>query len=758
LRNSVVRLLSLIVLSMTALPAFAVTVTVSPTSATVAAGSDRKFTATVTGAMDMSVQWKVNGTPGGDGTVGTVDATGNYHAPSLVPSPNVVIVSATSNMDATASGPAQVTIAAAAPTLSSVSPNPIPLGPFTLTINGAKFVNGAVAFMNSGGLQTTYVSPNKLTATGNAAQAGAFAIKVANPSSALSSAVTLNVVSNLLVTVTPPAGTLQTGQTLQFSASVANSANQAVKWDTVGGSIDSSGLFTAPGSAPPTGYCVITATALADNATTGTAVVAIQDPQAIANGRFLDQATFGHSPASMAQLKQLGMTAFIDQQLAMPESPLPSIATATRSSCIDAFFANQLNGNDQLRQRMMYALSEVVVISMNKNTNGDMIAPWLQILSRNALGNYRTLLGEVTLDASMGMYLDMVNSAKPGLAGGANENYAREVMQLFTIGLYQLNTDGSTKIDPVTNKPLLTYSQTDVQQMARALTGWTYNNASNTPTAASQRGAYYPGPMVPALSYHDLTAKTILGQAIPASQTPKQDVDAALNILFNHPNAGPFLATRLIRALVTSNPSPGYIQRVAAVFDDNGSGVRGDLGAVARAILMDVEARDDNPPAAFGRLRTPVQGTIAMSRALNLPLGASSQINYLFLGMGEDQLGAPSVFGHYSPMFRIPKTTMFGPEFQIYTATEAINRANFLYTLWFGSGGSLHPALAPFASVANDPVALTAAVDNALLYGRMRPTMRADIQQSLPLMNDNQQRVLSALYLTVTSGDFVVQH
>jgi hypothetical protein len=147
-----------------------------------------------------------------------------------------------------------------------------------------------------------------------------------------------------------------------------------------------------------------------------------------------------------------------------------------------------------------------------------------------------------------------------------------------------------------------------------------------------------------------------------------------------------------------------------------------------------------------------------MSRALGVPLPAASQINYLFAGMGEDELGAPSVFGHYSPSFRIPKTALFGPEFQIYTATESVNRANFLYTLWFGSGGTLHPSLASYATLAPDAVALTSAVDNALLFGRMSPATRTAIQQSLPLMYDNQQRVLSALYLTVTSGEFLVQH
>jgi uncharacterized protein (DUF1800 family) len=589
---------------------------------------------------------------------------------------------------------------AATATVTNITPNPLPVGTFTITVTGTKFVSGARVRWNDTSLATTFVSETTVRAVGNAAVAGKVNITVANGGG---SPISLPYKLSVGTTEPPPPPPPPPPPT------------------------------PTPTPPPP------------------------PDPLAITYGRFLDQASFGPTPASMARVKQLGIPAYIDEQLAMPESPLPTLTTATRDANINAFFANQLGGNDQLRQRVLYALSEVVVISRNKNVNGDMLVPWLQILSRNAFGNYRTLLGDITLDASMGMYLDMVNSAKPGLSGGANENYPRELMQLFSIGLVQLNPDGSTKVDAA-NKPIPTYTQTDVAQLARAFTGWTYNNSTNAPTATGQRGSYYPGAMVPVASYHDTTAKTILGKSIPANQSPKQDVDAALDILFQHPNVGPFMATRLIRALVTSNPSPQYIQRIAAKFDDNGLGVRGDLGAVVKAILLDPEARNDTPPATFGRLRTPVQETIAMSRALGVPLPAASQINYLFAGMGEDELGAPSVFGHYSPSFRIPKTTLFGPEFQIYTATESINRANFLYTLWFGSGGTLHPSLASYAAVAADPVALTSAVNNALLYTRMSATTRTAIQQSLPLMYDNQQRVLSALYLTVTSGEFLVQH
>jgi hypothetical protein len=648
-----------------AVPLFAATVTISPTSSSaLAVTAARQFTATVTGATDTSVTWSVNDVTGGDNAVGRIDATGRYVAPSTPPSGFAVTVKAVSNADPTASHSAVVPIRWQTPSVSSVSPSPIAPGAFTITVTGQRYVSGAAVQWNGAALPTTFVSATSLTATGTATQLGANTVRVVNPGpSSVSSNFTANVVSNLVVSVTPATPSLQPGQTLQFAASVSNTANQVVSWSASAGTIDANGLYTGPQTMPLTGYATVTAVSAADNVTSGKTTVAFHDPQAVTYARFLEQATFGPTPQSLAHVRQIGLDAWLNEQFAKPESPWPT-GTTNRDHVISAVFGNALNGDDQLRQRVIYALSEIVVISRNKNTNVNELVPWLQILSRNAFGNYRTLLGEITLDAGMGHYLDMVNSARPGIAGGANENYPREVMQLFTMGIYELNPDGSVKLD-ANSQPVPAYTQEDVRQLSLAFTGWTYNNASNTPTASGQRGAFWPGPMVPAPSYHDVSAKTVLGQFIPAAQTPLQDVNAGLDILFHHPNVGPFLATRLIRALVTSNPSPQYIQRVAAKFDDNGQGVRGDLAAVVRAILLDAEARNDAPPSDFGRLRTPVQHTIAMCRALGLTPSAASNFDYLLADMGESIVNAPSVFGHYSPLFRIPKTALYGPEFQI---------------------------------------------------------------------------------------------
>jgi hypothetical protein len=564
----------------------------------------------------------------------------------------------------------------------------------------------------------------------------------------------------LIVTVTPNSANLLPGGTQQYQATVSGNANQAVNWlvngiiggDPAGGTITAGGLYTAPAVIPVSGSATVTALSAADGVTKGSATVFIQDPQAITYGRFLEQTTFGPTPTLMAHVKQTGMQGFLDEQFVTPESPWPALATAQRQDAVDAFYGNAFSGQDQLRQRTIFALSEIIVVAMNKNTNGNEIVPWLQLLSRNAFGNYRTLLKELTLDASMGKYLDLANSGVGG--GAANENYPREVMQLFSIGLYQLNQDGSQKLDAFGNK-IPTYSQTDVQQLAKALTGWTYSNATAT-AGSGGNWNYYPGPMIPAPGKHNGSLKTVLGQTIPAGQTIQQDLDSAINIIFNHPNVAPFIATRLIRALITSNPSPAYVQRVADVFADNGQGTRGDMRAVITAIVMDQNARNDTPPANFGRLRTPMQHTIALARALNLNVGKASGFNYLFYYMNEGILDAPSVFGHYSPNYHIPKSPLFGPEFQIYSPSDAINRANFFYSMLYFYPAN--PALQPLANIAGNANTLIAAVDNALLFGRMSPQTRTAIGNALPSQADNNARAVTAVYLTVTSGEYLVQH
>lgn len=741
-----------------------VSVTLAPSAVTIPVGSARQIAAQVGGTNNQAVLWSVNNIAGGNAAVGTINGNGNYIAPAVIPVGGNVTVTAVSAADNTVSGSCVVTIRNQIPYLTAVSPNPLALGNFTLNVTGSRFVAGAQVFYNNQPLLTNFVSATQLTATGNAAQAGNAVIYIANPggNGAVSTNLIIKVASIINVTVSPASANLQVGATQQFQANVINSANQAVVWkvnnvtggNANSGTINTNGLYTAPTILPFAGAVNITATSVADGITKATASVSLNDPQALTVNRFLDQSTFGATPALTAHVKQVGFQNFLDEQFNTPESIYPNPATATRNQVIDRFYINAFKGDDQLRQRTVYALSQIWVTAINKNPYADQTVPWLSILSRNAFGNYRTLMTEMTLDASMGTYLDLVNSQKPNGNVSPNENYSRELLQLFTIGLYQLNQDGSYQLD-VFGKPVPSYDQTTVRQLALALTGWTY------PTPPGQvpklnNTAYYTGMLEPRQANHDTTAKTIFGQNLAANQTIQQDLNLSLDIIFNHPNLAPFVSVRLIRSLVTSNPSPAYISRVAAVFNDNGQGVRGDMQAVIRAVLLDAEARNDAPPADFGKLKSPMQHTIGLFRALNANISEPLPFAYVYLGMGEPILDAPSVFGHYSPLYRLPNGQN-APEFQIYTPTEAVNRANFISQMLTGNGSPNAIDLTQFMNIATDPVQLTSAVDNRLLYGKMSAATRASIYKALQASSDPKTRVLTVLYLVAMSGEYIVQ-
>jgi uncharacterized protein (DUF1800 family) len=792
-----------------AAPAAAQTVRVVPSSFSIAPGTSRQLTAYVNGVASNRVAWSINGIAGGYTEVGTIDAAGRYTAPAVPPASSPVLARATSLSNPNVGGSSAIAVRYPTPWLSGLSPSRVSLGEFTLQVRGGQFVAGARVLWNGTPLETVFTSSSALTARGTATQAGSVRITVANPGpNSVSGALYLSVSAptatrtptrtatnrptatatrepsraatatatrapTRVPTAIPPTATREPTQmptatstrvpTMMPTATreptmMPTSTREPTRTATVMMTVMASPTRTATMMMTGTRSPEPTRTAGQPTATrtaTGgtplpTSPPPTPDPQAVAYGRFLDQASFGPTQAAMARVAQIGIPAYIEEQFSTAESPWPPVTTTDRSEVINAFFGNALNGQDQLRQRVLFALSEVIVESGNKNTNNEDIIPWLQLLSRNAFGNYRTLLREITIDASIGKFLDLANSGFFG--GAANENYPREVMQLFSIGLYKLNSDGSVQLDGL-GKPIPTYTQQDVQQLARALTGWTYGNPSGIPPTWANSN-YYPGPMLPVAAYHDKTAKTVLGHALPANQTATQDLDAVVDILFQHPNVGPFISLRLIRALVTSNPSPAYVARVAAAFD--GSGVRGDMKAVIRAVLLDPEARNDTPPATFGRLRTPMQHTIALARALGLNVGPASQFAYLFTDMNESLLDAPSVFGHYSPMYRMPVSGLFGPEFQIYSPSDAVNRANLFY-YFFYSPWPINPALQRFVNLAGDPNAMVTAVDQTLLYGRMLPTTRSALLGAMPQMPDNNARAMTAVYLTSMCGEYLVQ-
>ncbi|HXW84863.1 MAG TPA: DUF1800 family protein [Candidatus Binataceae bacterium] len=477
--------------------------------------------------------------------------------------------------------------------------------------------------------------------------------------------------------------------------------------------------------------------------------------------RFLEQATFGPTAKDIATLQKTGFTGWFAQQLKAPISKFPNPPRNQGLNFAESVFIdNAMNGQDQLRQRMAFTLGQIWVVS-GVSESVQAMMPFEQLLQNDAFVNYRQIMQDITLTVTMGEYLNMINNQKadPSAGTSPNENYAREIMQLFTIGTVMLNNDGSLQTDSNGN-PIPTYDETTIQTLARVFTGWTYPS----PKHRERDFNPYPFPMVVNESEHDTDAKTLFGNNLPAGQTAQQDLQQALDILFNHQNVPPFVALRVIQHFVSSNPSPAYISRIASVFIDNGSGVRGDMGAVIEAALTDPEARAGDDDIAEqvptgGHLREPVLYTTGILRALGAQVGSRNQLSYFIGNMGQDLLAPGTVFNYYTPFYQIPQTTLTGPEFQLLTPATAIIRANFLDNVIFdGLGKDTKVDLKPFIKMASDVPTLMNAVDLAFTRGQMPDTMKDTIIAALNTTSSPTQRAQMAIYLTATSGFYQVEH
>lgn len=466
-----------------------------------------------------------------------------------------------------------------------------------------------------------------------------------------------------------------------------------------------------------------------------------QVPADVAAARLLEQATFGPTAADIALVKSLGAAAWIDQQMGMKATAIVPGDAGSVDPVRQRWFKAMATAPDQLRQRMVFALSQIMVVSSDKNPYANEITPWLQTLDKHAFGKFGDLLREMTLNPAMGKYLALGHSKAPS----PNEDFAREVMQLFTIGLHELNMDGSFKLDAA-GKRIPTYNQTTISEMARALSGWGFANSYEDMSA----------PLVAREPYHDKGAKTIVrGIQLPAGQTAQQDMNAVMNALLQHPNLAPFISVRLIRHFVTSNPSPAYVQRVATVFKNTD----GDLAAVVRAILLDAEARTDQPGTNSGHLKDPMLHTLSLVRALGGQVIDPKNALWDYFLMGQRLAQAPSVFSFYSPLTALPDNPGYvGPEFQIYSGSHAVRRANFVLDMLSGNmAGSIAIDIAPYVTAAKDPQALMNLVNANLLQNRMSDVARQAIGTAVFNISDMKQRALTALYLTAISAEFAVQ-
>jgi uncharacterized protein (DUF1800 family) len=423
--------------------------------------------------------------------------------------------------------------------------------------------------------------------------------------------------------------------------------------------------------------------------------------------RLLEQSTFGPNDTLLAHVQSIGTQAFLNEQFAIPASQYPAFKyvpagqqatfcpTDPDPQCArdyyslfllqNGFFQNALFANDQLRQRVAFALSQILVTSGTDINLAYGMAKYQQIFLDNAFGNYEAILTKVTLSSVMGDYLNMVNNDKPADGVSPNENYAREVMQLFSIGVWELNQDGTLILD-ANGAPIPTYDQGDtVEGFAHVFTGWTYPVLPGVPSR-KHNPKNFLGDMVPVDSNHDKGAKTLLnGVTLPAGQSIQSDLTNAIHNIFMHPNVGPFIGKQLIQKLVTGDPTPQYVSRVAAAFNNNGQGVRGDMKAVINAILTDPEARGAiKLDAGYGKLREPVLFMAAAARAVNT---ASDGVYFQQQStqLGQRLFYPASVFNYYPPTYVLPETAVLAPEFAIQNSSTAINRYNFTNTLSFGT-------------------------------------------------------------------------
>ena len=507
--------------------------------------------------------------------------------------------------------------------------------------------------------------------------------------------------------------------------------------------------------------------------------------------RLLDQATFGPTLTDIAHVQTVGVQGYLNEQFALAPTLEPDITTPPPTLCATSTVACQqaewwqaaLTAPDQLRQRVAFAMSEMFVISTNSD-NARAVTPYQNILVNDAFANFYTMMKDVTLSPGMGAYLNMLNSAKPGTIGGvlqiANENYARELMQLFTLGIDMLNQDGTLQLDTSGN-PIPVYTETQVQAFARVYTGWTYATASGgIPTSFPNNTANFDAPMSAVESQHDMNSKTLLnGTTLPAGQSSSLDLTGALTNIFNHTNVGPFVCRQLIQHLVTSNPSPAYVSRISAVFANDGTGTRGNLKAVVQAILLDTEARsgDANPSPTDGHLREPLLYMTNVMRGLGYTFvgaGAGTGVEYYYTpgnytsALSEKPYTSGSVFNFFPPNYVIPGTTTNAPEFGVENTAAAILRLtladNLVYSkisdfsVDLSATSALGLAASATGNATTDSTNLANALSNIFMHGQMPAAMQTDIVNHVATLTNIPERVRVATYLVITSSYYKVEH
>ncbi|MFC0168603.1 DUF1800 family protein [Pseudoduganella danionis] len=502
-----------------------------------------------------------------------------------------------------------------------------------------------------------------------------------------------------------------------------------------------------------------------------------------AASRFLAQASMGATRAEISRVQSSGYAAWIDAQLAAPRSGTrwdwlvdKGYSNASFRNSEHGFDAcawrKLISAPDTLRQRVTLALSEICVVAIS----GLVGAPWrsfsaaayLDLLEDHAFGNYRNLLAAISTSAPMGQYLTFRGNAKQNPSTGAlpDENYAREIMQLFSIGLIQLNLDGTPKL--VNGNPQETYGLSDITGLARVFTGWDFDltgTSKDTPD-------FLRRPMLQIAKRHETGASTFLGSTVPAGLSGADALKAAIDIIYAHPNVAPFISRQLIQKLVTSNPSPAYVARVAGVFNNDGRGVKGNLAAVVKALLLDPEARNEAYiNASYGKLREPMLRLVAWARAYNVSSAgdnwAIGNTSDAATRLGQSPLRSPSVFNFYRPGYvppnsAIAKLGLVAPEFQLTNESSVVGYVNFMQRMISKGIGDVLPDYSSLLPLAANAQSLLAEINQVLAAGQLGGATLGLIRGALDTMPANSpnalnNRIYAALTMVMAAPEYLIQ-
>ncbi|MBC3876064.1 DUF1800 family protein [Undibacterium flavidum] len=523
-------------------------------------------------------------------------------------------------------------------------------------------------------------------------------------------------------------------------------------------------------------------------------------PSPAQTARFLQQSTFGPNSSDLTAVSNLGFKNWIEAQFNVAQTlhrsymdttaaTLPKgLSDLNQNHFFESFWQQTVKGDDQLRQRVGFALSQIMVTSFQDSGVANYprgVASYYDTLNTHAFTNFRQLLEAVSLHPMMGIYLTSLKNQKESGTRVPDENYAREVMQLFTIGLYKLNPDGSYVIE--NGKPVETYSNADITGLAKVFTGWSWAGPDKTSTrfyggSADPNRDWLPMQAYP--SFHSSSIKSFLGVTIPAQSpaNPEASMKIALDTLFNHPNVGPFIGKQLIQRLVTSNPSPQYVARVTAAFNNNGQGERGDMKAMIKAILLDVEARNDPSlsNAGIGKLKEPVLRLASWLRAFSAKSTSGfyriTNLDDPLTGLAQTPMRSPSVFNFYRPGYVPPNSgiadaQLVSPEMQITAETSVVGYLNFMRDIianGTGSGRDVKPDYSAFTPLATTPDQLVDKVNLLLMANQMSSNLRTQLiaaVNSITIPASPQtaidtaklNRVYMSVYLTMASPEYLVQ-